>query len=498
MNNLVRPYAARRSVRCPGTIYLMPKPGISKAEKKRSVVNQTSMPESVRQCCLALSSSLGDDKLAFPQSPSYEASLKSYYSAQQQSIRPVCILLPQTTDDVSNAVKILVQHMAPFAIRSGGHTSWAGASNIVGGVTLDLRRLNRIDLTEGGKVVQVGAGATWGVVYEKLDPLGRSVAGGRVAGVGVGGLTLGGGISHLSLQHGWTCDTVRNFEVVLSDGTVVGANADDNSDLYFALRGGGNSFGVVTRIDLETFEQGLLWHASLVCDNSVLHTTIQEFVRLSAAEDYDEYASFLLTFACRAIENPPVYQNLMRLPTLQSSTGLKNTTTAAVETAAMVPNGLRSLYRTVTMVSDEVTLKTIHALWTEAAAQVASIADISWGISFDPVPPSFYARHAEENALGLTSRDGAALLVTLLDVRWSKETDDAFITSTTKTFIEKIELEAKKRGKYDPFVYLNYAGPDQDAIASYGAHSVERLERVRQRVDPAGLFTRQVAGFRSN
>lgn len=135
---------------------------------------------------------------------------------QQQTIRPACVLFPETTKGVSEAVQILAKHTAngscEFAIRSGGHTSWAGASNIAGGVTLDLRRLDSIDLSEGGKTVRVGSGATWDAIYRKLDPLGRSVAGGRVAGVGVGGLTLGGGISHLSPQHGWTCDTVRNQE----------------------------------------------------------------------------------------------------------------------------------------------------------------------------------------------------------------------------------------------------------------------------------------------
>lgn len=106
-------------------------------------------------------------------------------------MRPACILFPKTTQDVSEAVKILAKHTVKvsyeFAIRSGGHTSWAGASNIAGGVTLDLRELNSVDVSEDGRTVQVGAGASWDAVYRKLDPLGRSVAGGRVAGVGVGG-----------------------------------------------------------------------------------------------------------------------------------------------------------------------------------------------------------------------------------------------------------------------------------------------------------------------
>lgn len=388
--------------------------------------------------------------------------MASYYSAQQQTIRPSCILFPQTTRDVSEAVKILGKHAVEgshgFAIKSGGHTSWAGSSNIAGGVTLDLRRLNSIDVSVDGKTVQVGAGATWDAVYRKLDPLGRSVAGGRVAGVGVGGLTLGGGISHLSPQRGWTCDTVRNFEVVLSDGAVVNANHDENEDLFFALRGGGNSFGVVTRIDLETFEQGLLWSASLVCETSVLDANIKEFVCLSAADNYDGHASFLLSFAyvgsmglsivvntlahTEGVENPPIYQNLMKLPALQVNTGLKNMTTMSVEGEAMVPKGARSLYRTHTVLSTEAMLHAIHKVWNDAASVVRNVPDISWVLSFDPVPPSFYARHAASNALGLTGRDGAALLVLLLDARWSEAADDDDVVSTAKSLFENVSISS--------------------------------------------------------
>lgn len=405
---------------------------------------------------------MGDSKLAYPDSQVYNASLASYYSVQQEVIRPACILSPQTTQDVSEAVKILAKQttngLCEFAIRSGGHTSWAGASNIAGGVTLDLRGLDSIDVIEDGKTVQVGPGASWDAVYRKLDPLGRSVAGGRVAGVGVGGLTLGGGISHLSPQHGWTCDTVRNFEVVLSDGAVVNANQNENEDLFFALRGGGNSFGVVTRIDLETYEQGLLWTGSVMCDVSVLDANIKEFVRLSASDDYDEKASFLLSFAyigslrlsalantllyTDPVESPPVYQGLLNLPAMQVSTGIKNMTTLSTDSEAMVPKGVRSLYRTHTVRSTEAVLHAVHKLWSEAVSIVSDVPGISWVLSSDPLPPSFYARHAASNALGLTGRDDAALLIMLLDVRWSEAADDETVVSTARWLFDNVSISS--------------------------------------------------------
>jgi FAD/FMN-containing dehydrogenase len=101
-------------------------------------------------------------------------------------MQPACIVSPQNAQDVSTAVKTLVQlheegKPSLFAIRSGGHTSWAGASNIQGGAVIDLRSLNAVQLSSDKETIEVGVGASWGDVYEVLDPLGLSVNGGRAS-----------------------------------------------------------------------------------------------------------------------------------------------------------------------------------------------------------------------------------------------------------------------------------------------------------------------------
>lgn len=127
----------------------------------------------------------GKQDIATPGSSAYIASLESYFSALQSAVQPSCIVYPQTVQDVSAAVAALTKTQkhgnCSFAIRSGGHTSWAGASNIQGGVVIDLSALNAIDLVTDRSTVSVGVGASWDLVYEKLDPLGLSVNGGRAA-----------------------------------------------------------------------------------------------------------------------------------------------------------------------------------------------------------------------------------------------------------------------------------------------------------------------------
>lgn len=100
-----------------------------------------------------------------------------------------------------------------FAVKSGGHAAFSGASNVEDGLTIDLVNLNGIYISDDQTETFVGAGNVWYDVYTHLQPLGLTVVGGRVSAIGVGGLTLGGGISFFSNRHGWACDNVNAYEV---------------------------------------------------------------------------------------------------------------------------------------------------------------------------------------------------------------------------------------------------------------------------------------------
>ncbi len=118
---------------------------------------------------------------------------------------------------MSRAVSIIATvDGCQFAVKSQGHAPAAGFANIDGGVTIDMTGLNTTALSSDHSVLSVGAGAAWIQVYKYLDPFNVSVAGGRNGLVGVGGLMVGGGISHFSPRVGWACDNVVNFEVWVS------------------------------------------------------------------------------------------------------------------------------------------------------------------------------------------------------------------------------------------------------------------------------------------
>lgn len=315
-----------------------------------------------------MASTLGN-KIAFPSSTQYDSSLASYFSFQEAAIDPLCIVLPASTEDVSIAIKTLTsispnddtaadaKAACQFAIRSGGHSSIAGAANIQHGVTIDLTNLNGVDLSPDQSTVSVGAGNSWDAVYSQLDGLNLSVAGGRTAGVGVGGLSLGGGISYLSTRYGWTSDTITNYEVVLANGSVVSASEQENPDLLWALRGGGNNFGIVTRVDVQTFEQGPYWGGNLYHTPSFWAEEASQFDIINSADSYDEYAHLTLTWGYSAtaghmisnqvqytrspaVENPAVFQLLTESP-VYSSLSISNSSGFSAELASLQVYGER-------------------------------------------------------------------------------------------------------------------------------------------------------------
>lgn len=242
----------------------------------------------------------------FPEQAAYNLSLSTYWSQQQQNVTPSCIVSPQNTQDVSKAIRVLSQYQeagksiiagCKFAIRGAGHTPWAGSANIDNGVTIDMTSISSVNLNHAKTVVSIGAGARWSAVYQVLDAVGVGVAGGRIADVGVGGLVTGGGLSYFAPRYGFVCDQVVNHEIVLANGTAVNANATTNPDLWFALKGGSNNFGVVTRFDLKAFPQGKLWAGSIYSTIDTLPAQIQAFVDLNKASNHDTNASMINTYA---------------------------------------------------------------------------------------------------------------------------------------------------------------------------------------------------------
>ena len=165
---------------------------------------------------------------------------------------PSLVVRPQTTDDVASALRFASDNGLAVTVRSGGHSAGAYTS-VAGGLVLDLSAFS--DVTVDGTTVTVGTGALWGDVATTLGEHALALTSGDTKSVGVGGLTLGGGVGWLVRTYGLALDSLRSARLVTATGELVTASDSENPELFWAIRGGGGNLGVV--IDF-TFEAHLL------------------------------------------------------------------------------------------------------------------------------------------------------------------------------------------------------------------------------------------------
>ncbi|TVY78300.1 Bifunctional solanapyrone synthase [Lachnellula suecica] len=462
-------------------------------------------------CCLTLSLSL-KEQVAFSGSHSYNTSLASYFSVQEANVKPVCVVSPQTAQDVSTFMRVVTNPTTrcQFAIRSGGHSSFAEAANIQNGVTIDLRGLDSIELNEGSSLVSLGVGASWGSVYAQLDQYNLSVTGARAFSVGVGGLSIGGGISYFGPRYGWVCDMVVNYVVVLASGPIINANQQENPDMLWALRGGTNNFGIVVRVDLRTFQQGDIWGGVVFHPLSTASQQIEALSKFNTAGTYDDYSSLISSFGylgadqasfiinnmenTRGLVDPPAFQDFTSIPSMQSTMRITNMTDLSIETETQQVSGLRETSATLTIHSELEALHTVVNAWNASVPSVHRIPGLVWAIVLEPLPPSIYGRYAASNALGLIDRSEKALIVVMLSVTWDNADDDDAIENAAKDLIGTIQQRLGNMGMLDSFIYLNYAAAWQRPISSYGKANVEKLLRIQKEYDPHRTFTDYVPG----
>ncbi|GIF08356.1 LLM class flavin-dependent oxidoreductase [Actinoplanes siamensis] len=179
---------------------------------------------------------------------------------------PGLVLQPRDIEQTVAALAFARDQEVPLAVRSGGH-GISGRSTNDGGIVIDVGRLNSIEiLSTEARLIRVGPGARWTEVAAALAPHGWALSSGDYGGVGVGGLATAGGIGWLARQHGLTLDKMRAAELILADGAVVRASSSENPDLFWAVRGAGANFGIVTAFEFEVDEVGPVGFGQFVLD----------------------------------------------------------------------------------------------------------------------------------------------------------------------------------------------------------------------------------------
>lgn len=479
------------------------------------------VPVPVASAIDALRGAFAREQVVTPESPQYTACVNRYWSAQQASTRPACFLRPRTTAEVSRAVGILRDTRMPFAVRSGGHTPYAGGSSTAAdGAVLDLALLDEVSVGEGGHTVRIGPGCRWLDVYERLEPLGLAVVGGRVAGVGAGGLVLGGGISFLSNMYGWACDNVVSFELVTASGAVVVASEESHADLFWALRGsGGRGFGVVTAIEAKAYPQGKMWGGDRYYSISNSAELIERLVDYGSngvasdpkgsmilgfawTKEVGYFSSLSLSYADPLPEGrqiPSVFEDCSSIaPVLGDNWGNKWMSELTLELGGLSSSDdqgdkWRQSFWTFTTYLDLDLTKSILSIFMNETEALGGVEGVLPGIGLQVIAPrvSKLMSRGGGNCLGLEHGTRPLLLVNP-SVRWKLEPDDELIMKTYARLVDRAVQEAKLRGLDHPFLYRNYASCSQIAMArNVFDPAKQKLEDIARKHDPDGILVDQ-------
>jgi FAD/FMN-containing dehydrogenase len=196
-----------------------------------------------------------------PSDPDYDAARQLFYGGMDR--RPEVIVRVADANDVPSVIRVAREADVELAVRSGGH-SLAGHSAVDGGVVIDLAEMKALDVDVDGRTAWTEAGLTAKEYSIAANAHGLGTGFGDAGSVGIGGITLGGGVGFLIRKHGLTIDSLLAAELVTADGEILQVDADSHPDLFWAIRGGGGNFGVATRLRFRLHEVGTIVGGMLI------------------------------------------------------------------------------------------------------------------------------------------------------------------------------------------------------------------------------------------
>ncbi|KAH8878760.1 FAD-binding domain-containing protein [Thozetella sp. PMI_491] len=456
-------------------------------------------------------------RVLLPGDATFLEAAQRHWAQQASQVIPGCVVRPHNASEVGIAIKLLSAEGAAFAVRSGGHSWVTGASSIRGETLIDLSLMCDVTLSEDKSSVVIGSGARWGAVSRVLDSQGVAVVGGRNSDVGVGGFLLGGGISFLSPRYGLACSNIISYEVVLGSGEVATASASSRPDLWQALKGGANNFGIVTRFTARCFPQGSVWGGYLhlpAFQSAEVLAAFRESLQSADEDVAGPMACFSYIHGLRAeiisvglmctkapARGWPAHWKTSRLASLWrywSTCKTRTLSDATDELEGLNPSGKRQQQTTATVRNDAATLAAAHAIYKDAAAALrrAGVKGLVWTLVVQPLAPA-WLRKGDPNPMGLDGHGSEPLVLVLYLAVWEDAKDDAVARAQVHQSTERLEEVAAANGTLCPYKYLNYCGDGQEPLRGYGEAGLHYLREASRKYDPNGMFQRQcVGGFK--
>jgi FAD/FMN-containing dehydrogenase len=416
-----------------------------------------------------------------PGAADYESARRSVLAVGS----PAYVLRPATVGDVQAAVRFAASAGRPLSVRGGGH-GFPGFATNDGGVVIDLSRLSSVEILHR---VRVGGGATWGAVADALAPHGLAISSGDTRSVGVGGLTLTGGIGWKVRKYGLALDSLVGAEVVTADGSVVRADPGENPELFWALRGGGGNFGVVTAFEFAAQPTTDVFHGKISFPAASAGAVLRgwaDYLR-GAPEELTSIASLANPFA----GGPDAPVEIMVMVDGDD---------AAAAGAALDP-----IRRLGPVLTDDVALKPYGSVLEEGLTPPPGIRLVMrsafvGGSSVPPVLDALVEAAASGRSPFLAIRSVGGAVSRVADDATAYAYRKAELMLATTTVGPDPVIAAAGPGldafwaRLAPHVLGAYANflstaTDADVAAVYPPETYRRLAAVKRQYDPANLFS---------
>ncbi|KAG1762038.1 FAD-binding domain-containing protein [Suillus occidentalis] len=423
----------------------------------------------------------------------------NYHWSASSSHASECSFEPATAEDVGIAVcarrtislQILGRTQTQFAIKSGGHAANAGFSSTPG-VQIAMYSFSDVVYDSATQTATVGTGLLWDDVYVALEKYSVTVVGAKVTGIGVGGIALGGGYSYLTNQHGLGFDNVVAYELVLPNGTVTDITDSTNPDLFFALRGGFNNFGIVTRVTVKTYPQSQVWGgrisyaldqwegASSAIANFWANATDPKAAIYNTYNYISEVAEISTILFYDAPTCPEgMFDEFLSVPHIEKDISTRSYVSLVQSLPLNVTSGLRSVFHWASDGGD-------HSACSWGANLTGSSARI---ISYDvDVYLSTLYDHVDSPTAYPPTRDRGYSFIEVYYGWADSEYDDTMfdaVDASAKHMIQALTDDGQDIANVA--VYPNNAPPDTTLERMYG-DNLPRLRAIKKAVDPDNVM----------
>ncbi len=410
--------------------------------------------------------------------------------------RPSAVVRCAGVDDVVAVVRYAAESGTPLAVRGGGH-SVPGFGTADDAVVADLGGLADVIVKPIARTASAGGGATWGAFNEATAPHGLATTGGIISTTGIAGLTLGGGIGYLCRGYGLSCDNLLSARVVTADGSVVTASEQEHPDLFWALRGGGGNFGVVTDLTYRLHPVGDIYGGPMffeLSDAAALLAYFRSFIQ-DAPREYGGFPAFQIAPPLPFVPEDRVGDTFVALVSCWTGSvpegerliqGFREVAAPVAEHVGvmpyaalnsafdpLVPPGLQHYWKAAFVT--ELTDDAIRA-HVEHGARVPTVNST---VHLYPINGACHDVAADATAFG--HRD--ATFAPVIAGMWPDPADNEANTAWVKDYYAAVAPHSQAGG------YVNFASPDdQGRVAeNYGAGYM-RLREVKRRYDPDNLF----------